>query len=105
MKTHDWHSRLVSVLYFPDSAYLAAKWWHRLATVVLWIWLIWATGIAIHELWEQFEYARTVGTHLDPSESATVCVLWLLSLFVPIVVYRVILFVCAGDAWKGEPAR
>jgi len=92
--------RIYVVLFFPDSAYLADKWWHRLATVILWIWLICATWLAIHELWDQFEFARAFGSYLDPGESATVCVLWLLSLFVPIVVYRVILFVCIGSAWK-----
>ena len=116
MNLHNWHSRLLSVLYFPDSEYLAAKWWHRLALVILWMWLIYATGSAIHNLWdilEGFEYARMYGTeegfsfnpYFRARENSFFCVLWLLSVFVPIVVYRVILFVGVGDAWKGEPAR
>jgi hypothetical protein len=117
MKTHNWHSRLLSVLYFPDSAYLATKWWHRLALVIFWIWLIWAVAGAIHalwDIWEGFEYARyrrDVGEYSDlyddPYENAYREILegaaFLLSVFVPVVVYRVLLFIGVGNARKGEP--
>src|SRR5512137_1394605 len=106
MKPHNWHSRLLSVLYFPDSAYLANKWWHRLATVIMWIWLILVVTAAIHALWdvwEGFEYARYLrasGEYYDAYNRAAQELIegaaYLLSVLVPVVVYRVILFVCIG---------
>jgi succinate dehydrogenase/fumarate reductase cytochrome b subunit len=114
MKTHNWHSRLLSVLYFPDSAYLAAKWWHRLALVILWMWLILAVAGAVHalwDIWEGFEFARYLrdkGEYYDPYDRAAQELIegaaYLLSVLVPVVVYRVLLFVGVGNAWKGEPA-
>lgn len=112
MKTHNWHSSLLSVLFFPNTAYLAEKWWHRLALVIFWIWLIWATAGAIHALWdywEWFEYARVSGEHYDAYNRAVEELIegaaYLLSVFAPVVVYRVVLFVCLGDTWKGEAAH
>jgi len=114
MKTHNWHSRLLSGLYFPDSAYLAEKWWHRLALVIFWMWLICALAVAIvalWEVWEAFEYARYLrasGEYYDAynraAEMLSMGTAFLLSVFVPVVVYRVLLFVGVGNAWKGEPA-
>lgn len=115
MKTHDWHSRLLSVLFFPDSAYLAAKWWHRLALVIFLIWLMWAAAGAIHalwDIWEGFEDCRELRAscnYYDANNQAAEELIegtaYLLSVFVPVVVYRVLLFVGIGSAWKGEPAR
>ena len=108
MKTPKWQSRLLSVLYFPDSEYLAAKWWHRLATVITWVWLIGATAVAIGQVWDVwavYEPSHNGRDSYERTEHAFSIALGLLSFFVPIVVYRVLLFFCIGSAWKGEPAR
>ena len=110
MNTATWLWRLPSMLFFPDSAYLADKWWHRLALVIFWIWLIVAAGVvvgAIWDVWEAFEYARylrsvgedydAVGRSQEVLFEATVAAL---SLLVPVVAYRVILFIGVGNAWK-----
>ncbi len=110
--------RIPALFFFPDSVYLAAKWWHRLALVIFWMWLIWAMAFAMHalwDIWEGFEYARyrrDVGEYSDlyddPYERAyreiIEGVAYLLSVFVPVIVYRVLLFVGVGNAWKGEAA-
>ena len=114
MKTHSWHSRLLSVLYFPDSAYLAEKWWHRLALVIFWMWLVYALAVAIHalwDIWEGFSYtphpefgdSSYTYTYNEAYREVTEGAAYLLSVFAPVVVYRVLLFVGVGNAWKAEP--
>jgi hypothetical protein len=108
--------RIPALFFFPDSVYLAAKWWHRLALVIFWMWLIWAMAFAMHalwDIWEGFEYARyrrDVGEYSDlyddPYERAyreiIEGVAYLLSVFVPVIVYRVLLFVGVGNACSGS---
>ena len=83
-------------LFFPDSAYLADKWWHRLAVVIFWGWLLLATGVMIAIAFEHY------GSH-DFKLMMLLCLLiYSASLFLPSVVYRAILFICTGSAWKGK---
>lgn len=108
--------RIPAVFFFPDSAYLTTRWWHRLALVIFWMWLIWAvagTTHALWDIWEGFSYTphpefgdnSYTYTYDEAYGELIEGVAYLLSVFVPVVVYRVLLFVGVGNAWKGEPAR
>lgn len=96
MGSHNNLQRFYVIPFFPDSAYLSDKWWHRLATVISWIWLIVAAAGVIVAAWDIRDGDPVAAGELG---------LWLLSVPVPIVVYRLILFVCIGSAWKGESAQ
>lgn len=91
-------------LFFPTSEYLSNKWWHRLATVIFWIWLLMATASLIHavwDIWEAYEYQTNENGYIDWGERFGKVVIYAASLFLPSVVYRVILFIGTGSAWKG----
>lgn len=116
MNAENWHSRLLSMVFFPDTAYLAARWWHRLALVLFWIWVLFAGATAIHNLWdiyEGFEYAHAYAHDpefdFNPWDRATEntfhAVVWLLSVFVAVGMYRLLLFIGVGHAWKEAPVR
>lgn len=114
MQSQSGLKRIPAVLFFPDSAYLTTKWWHRLALVIFWMWLICALTGAIHalwDIWEGFEYARDLrasGEYYSYNGAAEELIegaAFLLSMFVPVAVYRVLLFIGVGNTWKGQPAR
>ena len=94
-------------LYFPDSEYLAGKWWHRLAVVLFWTWLLFATGLLIVGLFDIFDdlfLYDDLSLHFEwrlIGWAIFVLLGYAASLFFPSVVYRAILFICTGSAWKG----
>ena len=107
--------RIPAVFFFPDSEYLSTKWWHRLMLVTFWIWLLYAAAVAIGalwDIWEGFSYTphpefgddSYTYTYEEAFGELFEGVAYLLSVFVPVVVYRVLLFIGVGNAWKGEPA-
>jgi len=98
---------LTASLFFPHSEYLAGKWWHRLAVVLFWTWLLFATGLLMVGLFDIFDdlfLYDDLFLHFR-WELIGWAILVLLgyaaSLFFPSVLYRAILFVCTGSAWKG----
>lgn len=91
-----------SALFFPASAYLADKWWHRLAVVFFWCWLplaiFWAVAglvILLHELSGEY------GARDEVIFRCSSVIFWALaSTFFPSVVYRSFLFITKGNSWK-----
>jgi hypothetical protein len=91
---------LKSKLFFPDSDYLTSMWWHRLATVIFWCWqalVLVASGAFIVE--------AVLGW---PDDSLFIfmfigiLIACILSVFIPSIVYRTILFVSKGNSWKDQ---
>jgi hypothetical protein len=88
-------------LFFPDSEYLADKWWHRLAIVIFWSWLLLATGVFLGIAGEIWDHSIDFDWNEISEILFLLLPLYVVSWFLPTVVYRAILFVCTGSAWKG----
>jgi hypothetical protein len=88
-----------SKLFFPDSDYLANKWWHRLATVIFWSWLILVlVGLlaSVVSILDDYSGASAgVGLGLAFALCAA-------AVFFPSIVYRTVLFICLGSSWKEQ---
>jgi hypothetical protein len=96
--------KIKAPLFFPDSEYLADKWWHRLATVIFWICFLLVAAHLIHavwDIWEGYDYQLNYDGDIDWGERFGKVVIYAASLFLPSIVYRVMLFIGMGSAWKG----
>lgn len=116
------------VLLFPSSIYLDRQWWHRFATVIFWAWLAWIAFYAFKIVLDAFEKCieRDLLIKQMSPDSSNSCrsnafdyafynmtssslfewmILLLLSGFwilLPSVVYRIVLYVAIGTAWKNS---
>lgn len=118
-------------LFFPSSAYLENRWWHRLALVFFWAWLIFLVGLAFNWLvaapYDDCLHIKYIalrdGSSFDCGSNpidyalanlaseglASVLVgaafssfgLYIFAL-APTVLYRLILFVAKGKAWQQD---
>lgn len=119
---------------FPQSPYLSTRWWHRLATVLFWVWAVYAlyfffgeyvrdpyvqcVSIRTHMLQvlpdanplncgtDAFDYFSNSLHERGNGRAAFMCgllaVMFYMALAVPGLVYRLLLYIGKGKAWKVE---
>jgi len=120
------------ILLFPTSPYLRGQWWHRLATVVFWTWVL---GVAIYMLKAvvinpysacvtmkfadpgkpmDFDCGRNALDYMWKNMAATTAsdllFIWLflivafyVAAILPCILYRIILYVAKGATWRNYP--
>ena len=114
------------VFLFPSSQYLREKWWHRFASVVLWAWV--AATIFFTLKWFVFDlYYNCTDSKTAAQLSDLACgsgpfdflasifvndaagagrfyffilIAMAISLLLPGILYRVILYIAKGRSWK-----
>jgi hypothetical protein len=102
---------------FPSSRYLQGKWWHQLARVVWWAWsiLLVYTWIDLFvndagSPWRKVASGVPLGGDIV-SEVMAIAILVLMTILVPYftllipgLIYRIVLYVATGEAWKDQKA-
>ena len=116
-------------LLFPNTEYLSNQWWHRLAKVIFWTWLAFLI-VAAYKIFlldpvtsclqvkyasypepsaldcgsNAFDYAwgqlRNEPARNVLIGAAILAVIFYIVALLPSLVYRVLLYVVAGDNWK-----
>jgi len=92
---------LKSALFFPESNNLKDKWWHRLATVIFWIWsclVAWTLLVLIYAT--IFDPSFNYDMRSQPSMGFILFGGTIASAFIPGIIYRAILFISMGTSWK-----
>lgn len=83
-----------SIFFFPNSNYLRAKWWHRLALAIQWGCLCVIAAALFMNVYDGRRGYSSDGLYF------MVMTMIAASSFAPSIVYRVFLFVAMGDSWK-----
>jgi hypothetical protein len=112
----------MKVQLIPKSSYLAQKWWHRLALVLLWAWPLFlalfayrlfidmpytnCVVIQMQARWlpcgsGPFDYFGSQMRNASPGEFVFGAVVAGVLLLAPSAVYRVFLYVAKGSSWRG----
>lgn len=122
---------LMRILLFPRTAFLADKWWHRLATVMFWLWLPTVLVGAVHFVVlapfracidalvslgapvagacgsNAFSYTFfnmvTDSLAFNLLNLALAFAALYLSLCLPSLGYRLVLYVVKGSSWRDQP--
>lgn len=112
---------MIYLPYFPKLKYLEKKWWHRLSIVVFIGWLIFFYSWPFRWAWDQRAQCMDLAFRTEnftnreanidnclkisgfkeiTSEPLFVLILAIIIYIVPIVTYRMLLYIGTGDKWK-----
>lgn len=98
---------MIEFFLFPNSTYLKERWWHRLAIVAFWSWLV---GLVIFALGKLGELQSSSPSFANPTLPDAIgfgmiamSILYVVAIL-PSLLYRIVLYVAKGSAWRDPPS-
>ena len=90
----------MTIYLFPSSECLSTKWWHRLALVIFWGWVIFAIAAAAGYL---IFFLKEIYEEGHASYTAIFFILGaLITPLIPSISYRIILYITMNNSWKSQ---